>query len=442
LQTAQLIEFKVGLVGRMPEENAIALRERGGHRPDVIEEPDGLSAGWQWACFLLAVAALFTRRPDMLLHPQFYAEDGRVWYADAYNLHWLSSLTLQVGGYLNTLPRLVAGLTLLFPFHYAPLIMNLFGIAIGALPVPVVLSARCRTWGTLPMRMVMAAISIAMPSTQEIHVVLTNAQWHFAVLEMLILFAAPPATWLGRLSDILVLGIGSVSGPFPVLMLPLVLIFLWRRRQPWSLVLAGILAVGAGVQVFTYMHAGRQLAGPLGANLQMVPRMIGGDVILCSILGPHNFYKFPWPLLMAPLIFGLIVVVSSLLAARLSLRLLIVFTSAFLVAALHNPAVLADPTKWDSVLRIVNSRYWYYPMLTFLWSATYCGFSAQQRMLRIAGCCVLAALPIGMVDNWRYPPFPDENFSYYARLVEQARPGQRIVIPLFPQGWSMTLVKH
>jgi len=45
----------------------------------------------QWLAFLLsaialAVIAIVSRRPDVILHPQFYAEDGVVWYAQAYSL--------------------------------------------------------------------------------------------------------------------------------------------------------------------------------------------------------------------------------------------------------------------------------------------------------------------------------------------------------------------
>src|SRR5207237_3580821 len=106
--------------------------------------------------FGLVVIALFSRSPSLLTHAQFYAEDGAVWYAQAYNLGWLHSLTLPQAGYLNTMPRLAAGLALLFPFSWAPLVMATVGLLIQSVPVTILLSSRCRVWAPLPTRMVLA----------------------------------------------------------------------------------------------------------------------------------------------------------------------------------------------------------------------------------------------------------------------------------------------
>src|SRR5271156_417143 len=119
------------------------------------EALEGLSLTWQMVVFVAAFIAVFSRLPGALLHPQFFAEDGWVWYQQAYNLHWLRSLGIPQAGYLQTLPRLVAGVTLLSPMQYAPLIMNLAGAMIQVLPVSALLSRRCAPWGPLPVRMVM-----------------------------------------------------------------------------------------------------------------------------------------------------------------------------------------------------------------------------------------------------------------------------------------------
>ncbi len=89
-----------------------------------MEAREDLSFGWQAAVFATALVAIFSRLPGAFLHPQFFAEDGWVWYQQAYNLHWLRSLGIAQAGYLQTLPRLVAGVTLLLPMQWAPLIMN------------------------------------------------------------------------------------------------------------------------------------------------------------------------------------------------------------------------------------------------------------------------------------------------------------------------------
>ncbi len=100
-----------------------------------------------------------------------------------------------------------------FPMQWAPLIMNFAGAVIQALPVSALLSRRCSPWGPLPVRMLMAALYIAIPDAPEIHVVLTNAVWHLALLQALLAFSLPPLSWRGRVSDILLFGIGGTHRP-------------------------------------------------------------------------------------------------------------------------------------------------------------------------------------------------------------------------------------
>src|SRR5208282_5718589 len=91
---------------------------------------------WQHgAIFLLACAVIVWRRPDAFFHAQFYAEDGHVWFADAYNLGWWPALFHTFAGYFETLPRLVASLALLVPLALVPLFFNIIAIAFQTLPV-------------------------------------------------------------------------------------------------------------------------------------------------------------------------------------------------------------------------------------------------------------------------------------------------------------------
>src|ERR1017187_995003 len=71
---------------------------------------------------------LVLRRPDAVFHAQFWAEDGVVWYADAYNLGALRALLHTRDGYLQTLPRLGAMVALWAALLRAPLVMNLIAL--------------------------------------------------------------------------------------------------------------------------------------------------------------------------------------------------------------------------------------------------------------------------------------------------------------------------
>jgi hypothetical protein len=51
--------------------------------------------------FLVAFGVLVLRRPDAIFNAQFYAEDGKYWYADAYNHGW-ACVFMPQWGYLQT----------------------------------------------------------------------------------------------------------------------------------------------------------------------------------------------------------------------------------------------------------------------------------------------------------------------------------------------------
>jgi hypothetical protein len=76
-------------------------------------QPVGQPVWWhrRWliivAASLVAFLLIFLRRPDALLNPQFLAEDGTSFYADAYNLGGLRALFLPIAGYLLVSDRLV-----------------------------------------------------------------------------------------------------------------------------------------------------------------------------------------------------------------------------------------------------------------------------------------------------------------------------------------------
>src|SRR5690348_8889568 len=99
--------------------------------------------GFHAAIVIACFAMLYSRRPDAILNAQFYAEDGARWYRDAYELGW-RSLLIPETGYLQTVSRLAAFFALLFPFGWAPLVMNLCALAVQILPVPIMLSRRFR----------------------------------------------------------------------------------------------------------------------------------------------------------------------------------------------------------------------------------------------------------------------------------------------------------
>jgi hypothetical protein len=392
--------------------------------------------------FTLVFLALFSRRPSLLTHAQFYAEDGMFLYAQAYNLGWLHSLFLPQVGYLIVAARLGTGLALLAPLQWAPLVMAIVGLLIQALPVPILLSARCRNWAPLPMRLWMAAIYVALPSSREIHVVLTNAQWHLALVAVLLAFAASPRSWRGRLCDGVLLLIGGLTGPYCIILAPMLFLYWWLRRQSWTLAMFALTSLTACLQIWLLLHSTQRAQGALGARPGSLLRMLGGNIVSCAIFGSYSFARLaPMVYIVAAALFGLCVCLYCFRFANLEWKLFLTYCAALLAASLRSPLTPGEKPAWDVLVMTVSARYWFFPILAFLWSAAWCTLNARDRPFKLAATCAMLALPFGIVHDWKYAPFTDEHFAVSVQRLRAAKPGDHVILPIVPAGWQMELEK-
>jgi hypothetical protein len=409
---------------------------------EALASHDGLSTGWQFVAFGLVIVALFCRSPRLLTHAQFYAEDGTIWFAQAYNNGWLYSLTLPQAGYLNSMPRLAAGLALLVPLTWAPLVMVTAGLFAQALPVPILLSARSRNLASLPTRMLLAALYVALPNAREIHLVATNTQWHLALTAALVAFACSPQTWRGRLFDIVVLLVASLTGPYCIVLAPVVLLFWWARRQPWSLVVFALVSAVACAQIAVLTHSTHRVQGALGATPAGFLRMLGGHVVACALVGSYSFASLaPMTFIVPAALGGLGICLYCLRFANLEWKLFLIYCGGVFAACLHSPLTPGNKPAWDWLIVDNSARYWFFPMLAFVWSAVWCAVYGRDRLFKIAGTCILLIMSVGIIRDWNYGPYPDDHFALSVVRMREAKPGERVVIPVVPDGWHMDLVK-
>ena len=380
----------------------------------------------------------------MVLNPQFYAEGG-TWYEDAYNMGWTHTLLLPAGGYyLGVFPRLVAALSLLAPFQFAPLFMNLCGIALQALPVSILLTSRCSRWGPLSVRLLMAAVYLALPNAGEIHVVLANAQWHLCLAAFLLALANPPANWLWKIFDIVVLLLCGLTGPYCLLLLPVTLIFWWKRRQSWTGIVCGLLALTSVVEAWALVSGGWQqrIRTPLGASPFLFAKLLAGQIYLGALIGQNEFSGHAnFHTAGAVCLIGTFIMCWCLFNAGWELRLFIVFSAMLLAAALKSPLAGGRESQWEFLINSTGGRYWFFPMLAFSWSLLWCATQSGSKPWQILGIVCLAIMLCGEARDWKYPPFPDKDFRRYVQEFNAALPGTKVTIPVCPNGCSIQLVK-
>jgi len=405
---------------------------------------------WQHAALFLATCAVIVaRRPDELFHPQFFAEDGKVWFADAYNLGWLHALSHTWTGYFLTLPRLGGALAQLVPFLHAPLVLNLIAIGVQALPVSVLLSSRSAAWGSLRFRLLLAALYLALPNCAELSSGITESQWHLALAAFLLLVASPARTTTTRALDLVLLLISGLSGPFCIFLFPIAAFIAFRRTGKHRLLPAAALALCCAIQLIalTILDRTGRPHHPIGATADLFVRIIGGRIVLSTLVGNSGLPRAAgpeWLLLFISLtILGIAIVAACFLQSTLEMRLFLVFSSLVFAASLVSITTLqpAQVPVWQILLEQGGVRYWFFPTLALVWSLA---ASTRSRfpLLKAASILVLALTSIGILRDFRQPAFKDMHFAEQVQRFNNAPTGTTVIIPENPAGWTLSLTKH
>lgn len=403
--------------------------------------------------FLATLALVVSRRPDGITNPQFWAEDGKLWYAQAH-AHGLAALALPAGGYLQSFSRLVAALSLAVDLRWAPLLFNATAAIVQTLPPLLLLSERfALALPDLRVRALAALLWIGAPNGFEIQSNVTNAQTHLALLALLLVLATPPRSAAGRACDVLLILLAGFSGPTCVLLVPVALLAWLHDRERWRLVLLATLLLPAGAQTVTYLTSGGRGREhtELGASVTTSLQIVGGQIVVAGTLGVDGYRALRWfrgwiyPVgaLVAGLA-GVAFVARALWRSQsATLRLFVLFAALALAAGLASPAIVHVP-RWEGLrIPLAGGRYYAPPILAWLASLLWSACRDPDVRVKYASRAALAAvLLIGMPLDWRVAPRPDLDFAAHAARYEAARPGTVVRIPIPPGGWEMRLKKR
>jgi hypothetical protein len=416
-----------------------------------MEQPKIRLRAWQHAViFLVAFAVIVSRRPDAVFHPQFYSEDGYVWFADAYNLGWWPALFRTWAGYFQTLPRLVASLALLVPFSRVPLLLNIAAIFFQILPANLLLSSRSSVWGSLRFRIILASMYLVLPNCDEVYRGITNAQWSLVLCVFMLLVARAPRSTGERFFDVLILLLSGLTGPFCIFLSPIAIFLAWKHRDSWRWVGAGILTGCCLIQLCALVFLARsaRLHEALGASPGLFGRLLGSQVYLEALLGGNKLSAVPglWItiFLCCVAIGGTAFVAICIRKSPMAIKLFFVFSGAVFASGLINPFLWDPPPNvpvWVLYASSPGLRYWFFPTLTFAWSLLW-GYRSRIAPVKITSAILLCLMCLGILRDWRHNPFLETNLADSIACFEAAPAGTIVTIPEFPRDWDMKLVKH
>lgn len=414
---------------------------------------------------LASAAAIAVRRPDVFTRAQFWAEDGMEFYARAYNEPGLALILTPYGGYLQVFPRLVGLASQLVPFADAPLLIAIVALGVQAI-APALLVTDRFAWAvpSRAVRILLAMTIVAAPNLMEVHVNATNGHVHLAFLASLILLAEPRPSRAWRAFDVGFLLLSGFSGPFCLLLLPVAAVAWWHRRDRWSLVRLGCVALPALVQLAVLSprsspptdstSRGFAIRAPLtphGATPGNLLRLFGGQIVTGALLGWHSyvalyagaFAAHPW----LPALLGLLGIAFLARAAWMTdsfaLRLLLLYATLHMSAGLASPIIIGDRPLWELLaLPGAGQRYYYTMTLAFLATLLWTlACDPRYAMRAIAGALLALALLVGVPRDWQLPPREDLDFPAQVERLARSPAGKVVRVPILPATFEMVLVR-
>lgn len=401
---------------------------------------------------ILAITVVLSRKPDAIFNAQFWAEDGAVWYRQAYDLGW-KSLLLPQNGYFQTVSKLTAVLAQWLPLSRAPLFFNLVAALFKVLPVLLLCSQRGRCLlPSLSGRLLLSGFYLAHPYSWEVFLNVTNIHWHLALAALVLLYFD---SWEGgwrKALDACLVALCGLSGIFAVFLAPLAIWRWYQLRNSRLLVLALILFIGLLTQVVAIALTGSatRSSAPLGESWEGLFRIFGGQVIAAGILGDNwarVFATASWrESIVLPLLAsctGLLVFARAWHAGNPTLRGLMLVAAAILAAALASPQISGSQPQWPLFeTPLVGGRYVFIPIIALYASLLAIAAMDTQAWYRWMATTMLVLVALVAIPvSWRVPSYQDLGFQARAAEFEAAPPHATVDIPINPPGWSLHVRK-
>ncbi len=405
-----------------------------------------LASDWERLAILLMFAALVIARiPAIILQGRFWAEEGQIFFANAWTMPWWKALFATHTGYLNLVAN-VSGLLAryLVPLPVAPIVTATIALVIQCLPVVLILWGRAEWLQQRAVAVLAVLLILAPSSSEEVWLNSINSMNHLALAAGIILALEASAGRLALTGAILALA--GLSSPASWVLAPLfALRALVERSWPRALQ-AAVLSCCVLIELgFFFSQIDKRT---IGAPLTLVGGIIFFKNVMVPFLGrgvskllsPEFRSHFTaaggplWPL------FSVIVLFSGAAAAMLrhprqSPLWFLLAGSAIAVASYSG--TLGD--KVAMLNTVTNDRYVFAPQVLLALALLSWSTLAQGWLRRAGFALVVWMLALGLRaylvpgspisttgPNWR------DEVAQWQR--DPARP-----LNIWPTGWTMVL---
>lgn len=197
---------------------------------------------------------LFLRAPDIFFQGRFWAEEGYIFYANAYNMSPLQALFVVFGGYINVG---ASGATLIarylyIPLEYAPYFTIFVGLFCQVIPIYLILTAKDKWLSPFYIRILATFLLLLVPESSEISLQSLHLQFHLALACTLIAFFDTDIK-SQRWFKLTLLFFAPLCGLLPVTLIPIFLLQCWQEKNKLRIEQTTALIIGSSIQLSFYI---------------------------------------------------------------------------------------------------------------------------------------------------------------------------------------------
>lgn len=413
---------------------------------------------------------MLARRPDAITRPQFWAEDGSIFFIEQLRLGFWSALGHPYAGFPFLVQRLVAVLGSMAPTRLVPLVYNASAIAITAL---------CMATFALPgfrhlirndgVRTAVCVAIVCMPAGQELLSTPTTVGYFLVVWLVFLSVMRTPRTLAGSTGWCLGGALSVFSGPLAPIGAPLWLLRAVRgglRRDGRDLAFAAVQMTALIAIVATTQLLGsgttQSSTPPFAwrpADLWSAWSALGWAVASCidsAFLPMRAFERLEAAGTLAVVAPAAVVALAGMLAFRqlssggrttVCLAIYLLVSSLWLILAGRHIIVLllhdAVPNLHLRTFQALGTRHRALPNVALLLAAAGLVDGARRQQVRAAAAAIAsAALLVAWGPEFRIPPFPDLQWPVWAarldRKLASASP-EPLVIPSHPPSFEIAI---
>ncbi len=370
---------------------------------------------------------LFLRRPDAILNPQFWAEDGAVFFKQNFESGPL--FFTPYAGYLHLIPRIIAYFSSFAPICIIPTIYNYFSFITTIFVAYKIMGSR---WH-VPYKPLIAFSIILVPHSGEIFLNITNLQWITAILFFIFILQDDPKNLWQMIIDYSLLVIIGLTGPFVILFAPLLLFRLFIRGKSINNIIFIIISmVLALIQMFFLLKSNLTIYGNSELNidewLHVIVNRFSGSLFFGAERS-EGLNRGGLSLLMIGLIMFIIYSVKGskykeYLWVLLSAEVLI-FISVFYKFR-YVPDMLIPFNNGD--------RYFYLIRLIIIWSLII-ALKHYNRHVKTISLTILMVILFSSLMWYQNQKFIDYKWKTNCKIIKD----KPVRIPINPDGWFIQL---